>query len=282
MKRIASSYERPLVEASKAGLLELAVSLRSYRDAMVLVGGWVPYFLIKEHGEHDFEHVGSIDIDIVIDRSAIGETEYASIVEIIGDHGWKIWEKNLFSYVKTIRSLVDDRPYEIRVDFLTTQPEKLTGKHRHAKVQSDLTARTTRGAPIALSHRTELTLEGKLPDDGEALADILILDVVGCVGMKGLALGSRYSEKDAYDLFSVLDNYQGGPMDVADLVRPFKAEPLMKESIAHIREMFISERAAGPVWVANFITDQRDESHKRLVTRAYMIVNRFLEMLDEK
>lgn len=39
MKRLAASYERPLVEASRSALLELALSLRAYRSALVLVGG---------------------------------------------------------------------------------------------------------------------------------------------------------------------------------------------------------------------------------------------------
>ena len=229
MKRVASNYERPLVEASKAGLLELAVSLRSYREALVLVGGWVPYFLIKEHS-NDFLHVGSIDIDIVIDPSAVSESEYASIVEILKGRGWRPWEKNLFSYVKSITSTVDCKPYEIRVDFLTTEPEKFVSSHRHMKVQPDLKARTAEGAGIALEQRTKLHLEGQLPDDGEAQVDMWMLDVVGCIGMKGLVLGSRYSEKDAYDLFMVLDRHRDGPKGVAKLVKPFKDEPLIRDA----------------------------------------------------
>jgi hypothetical protein len=279
MKRVASNYERPLVEASKAGLLELAVSLRSYREAMVLVGGWVPYFIIKGHSK-DFQHVGSIDIDIVIDPSAISEAEYASIVDIIKGRGWVAWEKNLFSYVKPITSTVDGKTYEIRVDFLTTEPEKFASKHRHAMVQHDMKARMAEGAKIALQHRMKLHLEGQLPDDGEAQADIWMLDIVGCVGMKGLALGSRYSEKDAYDLFTVLDHHRDGPKGVAQQVWPFKDEPLMNDSLVHIREMFKNERAAGPAWVANFITDLRDESHKRQVVRAYMVVTEFLRFIE--
>ena len=45
MKRVAASYERPLVEASRSALLELALSLRTYRGALVLQGGWVLHFL---------------------------------------------------------------------------------------------------------------------------------------------------------------------------------------------------------------------------------------------
>lgn len=282
MKRVAASYERPLVEASRSALLELALSLRAYRGALVLVGGWVPYFLLQTRQAADgrFEHVGSIDIDWVVDPSGIGAMEYATIVEIIKGRGWAPWEKNLFSYTKRIPSPVDGKLYEIRVDFLASEPEKLAGKHRHREIQPDLKARTMRGAPLALAHRSQLLIEGQLPGDGNARAELLMADVVGCVGMKGLALGSRYSEKDAYDLFAVLENYGGGPRDVAAAVRPFVREPLMAEAIGYIREMFRDEKEAGSVWVADFHTEQRNEAHQRLAVRAFMVVSRFLEALN--
>jgi hypothetical protein len=85
MKRVESSYSRPIVEASRSALLELSLGLRSYADALVLVGGWVPYFLLRDHraSDSEFEHVGSIDIDLVVDPDKIGADEYATIIEII-------------------------------------------------------------------------------------------------------------------------------------------------------------------------------------------------------
>ena len=56
----------------------------------------------------------------------------------------------------------------------------------------------------------------------------------------------------------------------------------MAESIGHIQRMFENERAAGPLWVANFLTETRDESHRRLAVRAFMVVSRFLEGLAEQ
>lgn len=165
MKRVAASYERPLVEASRSALLELALSLRAYRGALVLVGGWVPYFLLQDRQATDerLEHVGSIDVDWVVDSSSIGAKEYATIVQIIKDRGWAPWQRNLFSYTKQIPSPVDGRLYEIRVDFLAPEPDKLAGKHRHREIQPDLKARTMRGAPLALAHRSEIRIGGQLP-----------------------------------------------------------------------------------------------------------------------
>ena len=53
--------------ASTSALLELATALKHYSNALVLIGGWAPYYLVKDHGRPGFEHIGSIDIDLAID-----------------------------------------------------------------------------------------------------------------------------------------------------------------------------------------------------------------------
>jgi hypothetical protein len=51
-------YDRAATETSKGALVELCRALRQYRSDMVLAGGWVPYFLVKDY----FDHCGSIDM----------------------------------------------------------------------------------------------------------------------------------------------------------------------------------------------------------------------------
>jgi len=60
--------------------------LGSYRDALVLIGGWAPYVILERFGasrafqadvfqrdvfQTGFAHVGSIDIDAVFARSGL-------------------------------------------------------------------------------------------------------------------------------------------------------------------------------------------------------------------
>jgi len=51
------------VQAAYSALLEVAASLQSYKGAMILIGGWVPYLLLKSHqrADNQFRHVGSLD-----------------------------------------------------------------------------------------------------------------------------------------------------------------------------------------------------------------------------
>lgn len=279
MPRLSTDYDGPLVEASRSALLELAITLRAYRDALVLVGGWVPYFLLRDHQQVDnpFVHIGSVDIDLAVDPERVDPREYATIEELISIRGWSRSDDRPFSFVRTVTSPVDGSKKEIMVDFVTVQHERFIGRNRDRELQQGLKARPFRDVPIALGHRAEVTIDGELPGGGEVRAGILMADVVGCIGMKGHALGDRYKEKDAYDIYSVVDNYGEGPREVARAIRPYRGEPLIAESLDHIEELFSNPRAAGPRWVGDFHAAEMDDARQRLIQRAYQVVRLFLE-----
>ncbi len=280
MKRICEDYDSSVVKASMSGLLELTTCLRKYRDSLILVGGWVPWILLKKHKRkgNEFLHVGSIDIDFVVDSERVDDEAYSTIVEIITHRGWNRSGKSQFSYIKQI-SLSDGLTYPIQVDFLTTPP--VGPPHRHKKIQSDLLARSTIGASLAVKHQCEIEIEGELPDGGSIVGQILMADVVGCVGMKGVVLGERYKEKDAYDIYSLMENYEGGPRDVASAVKPYRKEKLVMKAIQNIENSFKNDKANGPIWVANFLTERRDEEHRSQAVRAYQVVSEFLKAVHE-
>ena len=282
MVRLSSDYSGSITASSLSGLTELSLCLRRHRDGLVLVGGWVPFFLLKEHQRKNCGHIGSIDIDFVVDPAIIDEEEYATIVEILKDRGWEQKSNSRFSYVKTIESPVDESPQIIQVDFLTLESSDTDVGHRHRSIQRDLLARTMKGAPLALTHKTELRFTGQLPGNGESDTEIQMADIVGCIGMKGLALGERYKEKDAYDLFLLIENYENGPRDVATAVKPFLGDALLHEGIDQIQKRFRNEKAEGPSWVANFLTEKRDDEHQRYRIRAFHIVNDFIESINDE
>jgi len=59
-----SDYHKNEVEACLSVLVEFMTLLGEFKDSIVLVGGWVPYFLIEERKQ---EHTGSLDIDAALD-----------------------------------------------------------------------------------------------------------------------------------------------------------------------------------------------------------------------
>lgn len=282
--RTSTDYEEGLTAASLSALLELGVTLRSYSDSIVLVGGWAPYFLIRSFGRGGVKHIGSIDIDLAVDPAKVDAEAYATIVELIRQRGWKnrangLGEPIQFSFAKAIPSPADGREYNISVDFMTA-PAAQSRVHRHRRVQSDLPARAAGGCGIAFGHNMRIDLSGTLPGDGEARSAINALDMPGCIGMKGIVLGERYKEKDAYDIFSVVANCLKGPKEVAAAVKPHLGEPEVAKGVANIEVAFQSIRANGPSWVAAFIAPADAAARERAQAEAYAVMAEFLERLE--
>ncbi len=278
--RFAADFDPQLTRASRSALLELARALKPYSDALVLVGGWVPYLLIENHPRpgNSFSHVGSIDIDLVVDPDRIGEEEYRTIVETIADVGWRGIEGKRFSFLRTV-PCEDGVPRDIQVDFLSPEMEGPGRKHRHRPIQSDLQARTMRGAELALTHREVRRLSGILPGGAETTVELPMLDVVGCLGTKGIALGERFKHKDAYDIVSVLDDYGDGLSEIARLVKPFANEPCVAEALRVVADKFRNEPSEGPAWYSEFLGGDAVIRATNL-QRAVQLAAEFLRLLQ--
>ncbi len=92
---------------------------------------------------------------------------------------------------------------KIPIDSLTCAMDD-SGKHRHRKVQPSLPARIANGCDIAFQHNLKKEIKGTLPGNGQTSADVQMLDIADCIGMKGVVLDERYKEKDAYYIFTVI------------------------------------------------------------------------------
>src|SRR3990172_8545832 len=78
------------IEACVIVMRELFLYLKPYRNQIVLIGGWVPYFLLEKykHPGQYAQHVGSLDIDVALDAFSIPETDYKTILEILLGRGF--------------------------------------------------------------------------------------------------------------------------------------------------------------------------------------------------
>lgn len=283
-ERTVNSYGPSITAASKSVLLELTTILRSYHEALILVGGWVPYFLLEKHRRKsdDFSHVGSIDIDLVIDPEKVKEPQYATIVELLSERGYRqaIGRRGQSipcSMERESRASLTGKPYTIRIDFLASQAEG-TG---NMPVQDDLLARKLEGCEAALKYQTRIELSGKLPDGAELTLPIRMADLVGSLTMKGIVLGARYREKDAYDIYALAAHYGNGPKDVAAAIKPHLNDPMVMKAMQSIRQAFSSRQANGSVWAANFITNPIfEEAYQQCLTDVYMTVNEFQEIVN--
>jgi len=283
--RLIGSYQEELTTASFSALLELAVALGHYRDAIVLVGGWAPYLLIGEFGRGDYSHVGSIDIDLAVNPELIDEDDYSSIVDIVKSRGYvsrnaKDDTPLLYSFTKTISSPVDRRPYSISIDFLTSHTEARQG-HRHRTIQNELQALMADGCELAFNHNVSIEVEGTLASGAKVARKLNVLDIPGCVCMKGIVLGERYRQKDAYDIYSVIGHCLSGPREVAGRIEPFLQEDGVQRGVQSIDSAFRDIKAEGPTWVAEFLSPVDLEERSRIQAETYSVVKDFLDNLVE-
>lgn len=284
-QRLSSKYESGLVEASRSALLELSLTLGAFRDSIVIVGGWAPYFLIEEYGPRDFPHIGSIDIDLAVNPDTIDEDSYAGIIERIEARGYsqkknRQGEPIFFSYIKPIRSIMDGKEYQIQVDFLTSR-DFTKGIHRHRTVQENLRARVCEECETAFSHNFTKRIAGTLPGNGEAEADIMVVDISGSLGMKGIVLGDRYKEKDAYDIFTIVSECRENPAEVAKEVGENLDDTHIGKGVELIRERFGNIGDSGPAWVADFLHPTDTTARDRKIAEVYVKMKEFIDSLPE-
>jgi len=276
MPRTKSSYPIELVELSKSAILELWRGLHKYRDAIVLIGGWVPYFILEKYGgeSYNHDHIGSIDIDIAINTNIVSEEEYKTMEAIVLDLGYRQkrnGEQNPIPFV--FEKTFSDEKFTIEVDFVGSYYG--TEGHRHHRV-SGLLARKCHGVDIAFDHYFEENIEGTFPTGGKTEEIIKIADIVGSLTMKGIVLGERYKEKDAYDIYYLISNYKNGPKDVANEINRHASDSLVKESLDTITRNFENRDSVGPTWVADFLDEAGGEREKKL-TDVHMSITEFLK-----
>lgn len=291
-RRLIDDFEPALVDASKSVLLEIMTILGNYRKALILIGGWAPYFIIeafKPQGD-EFIHVGSLDVDILVNPKLVSDKEYKSILKLIEERGY---QQALDSQGNPIPSAfvremsIPGYPekQKIEVDFLGPEYGGRGKTRRHQIIQSELFARKARGADFVFDHHFTYRLKSALPSGAKNEVDIQVADVVSSLTTKGMAIGERYREKDAYDIYAVVSHYKDGPKDVSEAVRPSIKNKLVKEGVEKIREKFKTKDSIGPSWAADFLTSGRRvfvEKRDRIITDAYMRVNEFLTHLGKE
>ncbi|MCK4325258.1 hypothetical protein KAW55_00710 [bacterium] len=287
--RLITDLDTRLVETSKSVLLEIMTILGAYRKSLVLAGGWAPYFIVEmfKPPDDNFVHAGSLDIDIAVNPKKISGVEYESILKLIEEHGYthsldKEGRAIPYAFEKAISipGYKDKQPIE--VDFLGPEYGGRGRQRRHQIIQSELFIRKARGIDIVFEHFFMYRLKGKLPGGAYNEIEIQVADLVATLTTKGIVLGVRYSEKDAYDIYSMVSHFKDGFRSAAETIRPHRKNRLVNESIENIQEKFKTKDSIGPQWVADFLAGSREaskEERERIATDSYMQVNEFLSLL---
>ena len=271
-----SDYPKDEVEACLSVLVEFMTLLGEFKDSIVLVGGWVPYFLIEEGKQ---EHTGSLDIDAALDFKNISSETYSTILELLKERGYEETEQP-YVFNRTVETESVGQ-VTVKINLLAGEYGGTSKSHRTQKVQ-DVRARKARGCDLAFDQNFSVTLSSRMPDGAKNEVTIRIAEIVPFLVMKGMALWDRYKEKDAYDIYFAILYYPGGVQKLVSVFQPFKSNKLVREGLSKIRTRFKDVESPGPVWVTNFEEIDDEEEKERVKRDVFERVNVFLDALDIK
>jgi hypothetical protein len=269
-----SQYGDKEVKACKAVLLELVHLLGEIKDEMVIIGGWVPTFLLPQS---DDPHVGSLDIDVALDFSDIPDDTYQTILKAFLKRGYTQDKEQPFRFFRKVKT-EGAEPINVEVNLMAGEYGGTGKTHRTQKVQN-VRARKARGCDLAFDGSITVTLEGELPGGGKDKVSFRVAGIVPFLVMKGMAMYERMKEKDAYDIFYCVEHYPGGVERLAKEFKHYIRNKLVVEGLEKIKSKFASVEHIGPKWAADFLEVTEREDRDIIIRRAYEKLSELLDFL---
>jgi len=247
----ANDYDDRTSEAVKQVLVEIGQVLGSYQGKFAVIGGAVPWLLLD--GAED-KHIGTQDVDLSLDAEALGDGEYATLVETLFGHGYEQRDTHRkFQLVRTVPTSGDDPDIDIIVDFL--MPRNADIVKNKPPILDGFAVQRADGAELALEHHEFVKVDAAMIDGGKNSVRIAVASIPALLAMKGYALRGRDKPKDAYDIYYCTKNFVEGPEALAEATKPLMENDIALEGYKIIAEKFEEFETLGPTRVREFLQD---------------------------
>jgi len=269
--RYEEDYSPRHTEAAKRAMVDVMQVLASFRDSIVLVGGWVPELQITKPSER---HIGSIDVDLALDAEKLREGKYAELLGLL--LVTRRYRKGHHSFQLLIDVDLEDGEgaIEVAIDFLASQDIKLD-KNRPPLLEGFRVLQADGCAAAFLDPRM-IEVTGKMAKGANNTVSIAVSALEDFLIMKAYALNGRDKPKDAYDICYCLGEAPEGIDVMADTWRQRIDNPLVKKAIAILSEKFSSADDYGPQQVVELHNSVDPEERAQQANRAYFLVQEFL------
>jgi hypothetical protein len=256
--RSSIDYSEGQRDAAHRVLVELCSLFTQYQDDIRIIGGWVPELLFPDQG-----HVGSVDVDMLINHLTLEDEGYQTMARILLKNGYKQHPEKYFSFIKEV--VVNGVPFDVDVDILAGMYGG-TRRGKHSQHIQGLKAMKATGGDFAFKFEPrQVKLEAPRPDGAIDTARVNVVALVPYFVMKTAAMG-RGKAKDAYDIYFLIKHYPGGAKQLALEFSGSSETPIVREMREKLSEKFASVDHAGPVDVANFM-DLSDEQEIEMIHR---------------
>lgn len=174
-------YNKGQKEAAHRVLIELVNLFDEYKDDLHIVGGWVPDLLFPHQ-----EHIGSVDVDVLINHLTLQDSGYQSMQRILLKNGYEEHPEKFFSFIKDVS--VNGVNYTVDVDILAGMYGEASYKKRSQHVQGMRALKATGGNFAFDFPPQEIKVEAQRPDGAIDVATVNVIAVVPYLIMKTAAL----------------------------------------------------------------------------------------------
>jgi hypothetical protein len=249
----ANDYDDRTTAAVKSVLVEIGQILGSFQGKFAVIGGAVPWLLLDNE---EMPHVGTLDVDLGLDAEALGDGEYARLVETLMKHDYHQREDlRRFQLIRQIPATDGGDPIDVIVDFLMPRDAEIV-KNKPPLIE-DFAVQRADGADLAMQFFRMVAVRGTMPKGGTNQVEIAVCSIPALLAMKGHALNGRYKQKDAYDIYYCVRNYPTGIEALAIDCRPLLEHASGAKGYSFISEKFIEPKGYGPTCVRKFVEESR-------------------------
>jgi len=274
--RQRDDYGGRQVQAAHRVLVDLGQVLASFKDSIVIVGGWTPDLLLPDADE---PHIGSIDVDLALDAAKLGAGQYAELIQLLLDtKRYKPGTKD-FQLVVEVDLEDGDKPVLVEVDFLAAQDVKL--KKNKPRLLEGFRVLKAEGCNVAFHAPVEITIPGQNVRGAKNTVHMRVVSLADFVLMKAHAIGGRDKPKDVYDLCYALAAFPGGLEALAADWSKRMTNKVVAKAISILTEKFPAVDAFGPQQLVDFHDSSNADERAMQARRAFELVKRLLNLLTQ-
>lgn len=230
-------------QAARAVLIEVINVLGSFKNEIVIVGGWVPE--LRYPGKN---HIGSLDVDLAISPGAIRDDAYSTILGRLKENQYT-HQIHPTRFFRTVPGAVEP----VKVDLISG--EYVLQQKSSSILVNELQLNCLRGLDLAFEAFDEIKIEGTMPDGSHNIVNARVVRPEAFLLIKAFALRDRKKEKDAYDIAFILNYYQPSLASLASQLIPLVQTGLGAEGWQILIEKFSRLESVGPAWAASLIEE---------------------------
>ena len=288
----AGGYSKEVTEDCERVLVVLLHGICPWKDSVYLVGGLTPRYLTKAEPPQVPPHVGTTDIDIVVELQMLAKTEaYHSFEKNFKKMGFERCENDEGEKVSWRWKTESEVSTTIILELLADDPNLRGGKVQPLPTEGNISALNIPHSSMVFDYHEVREIRAELPgDNGVAVELLRHADVVSFICLKSFALNERNVRKDAYDIVYCLEHYKDGwetVVGVFQSVLESKYKDVVQSAMRILQSKFADDDHTegyaknGPVSVAKFEMGESMETREARILRQRKVADIIMHLLRE-